>query len=160
MVDRIIQERFWAKVHQTRPGQCWLWSGAKTPAGYGKMAVNRVTRYAHHLVLEIDGRARPTDAIALHSCDNPGCVNPAHLTWGSQKENMRQAISRGRSPHTGRVAGEKNGNAVLTEEQVAEIRKAVGTHSAVAGRFGVSRSLVQQIRAGTAWRHSCPPASI
>jgi hypothetical protein len=153
MLNDLEQGRFWAKVIRAGQSECWLWTGAKTPAGYGKMNLAGAFRYAHHLSLILDGRERPEGAITLHSCDNPSCVNPRHLSWGDQGQNMRQAQTRGRAPHHGRVPGMKNGNSRLTDDQVRAIREAGGTNVAIAATYGVSASLISQIRLRTAWKH-------
>lgn len=145
--------RYWAKVERGVQDECWHWTAAKTPAGYGKQKLSWGFAYAHHIALFLDGRTRPAGAIALHSCDNPSCVNPRHLSWGTQKQNMAQAISRGRAPHEGRVAGEKNGNAVLTADQVLEIRTDRRTQPEIARDYGISRSLVSAVQRREAWRH-------
>ena len=147
------QERYWAKVDRQGPKDCWPWRAATVPAGYGKIKLCSGFMYAHRLALILDGRPRPEGAVALHSCNNPGCVNPAHLKWGTQKENMRQALDSGRAPHHGRVPGEKNGNAKLTVEKVRAIRTDPRTHAAVAEHYGVSPGLIGFIRRRVAWRH-------
>jgi hypothetical protein len=149
MVNEAEQERFWAKVDRRGPDDCWLWTATRLPAGYGRVGDG----YAHHLALKIDGRARPPGAIALHSCDNPPCVNPAHLRWGTYLENNRDALNKGRNPHHGRHAGEKNGNAKLDETAVRAIRADGRTNPQVAADYGISRELVSHIRNGRAWRH-------
>lgn len=113
----------------------------------------RKARRVYAIAFDLDGRGLHEDLLALHSCNNPSCVNPSHLRWGSQKENLRQAIDSGRAPHQGRVAGEKNGNAKLTSDQVAEIRSSTGNQSEVARRYGITRSLVSHIRLRRAWGH-------
>lgn len=152
-LTEIEQGRFWDKVERSDVANCWLWTGAKTVAGYGKMAISRTTFYAHHISLNLDGRTRPTDSVTLHTCDNPSCVNPSHLRWGSQAENMQDAISKGRAPHTGRVAGGKNGNAKLTEADVRAIHDSTGPRKSIAERYGISASLVSHIRTERSWKH-------
>jgi hypothetical protein len=150
-----IVARFNAKLDKALGNGCWLWTGAKTPAGYGKMQYRRRGEfiYAHRLSLLLDGKQPFDSAMALHSCDNPSCVNPAHLRWGTQKENLRQAIQSGRAPHTGRVAGVKNGNAVLTDEIVAQIRNSSESNRILANRFGVGLSTISGVRVGRSWKH-------
>lgn len=93
-----LAERFNAKVLKTNG--CWEWIGAKQKHGYGSIyrgGRGSGTMLATHVSLELDGRARPSEKHhALHSCDNPGCVNPAHLRWGCHAENMRDMKVRGR----------------------------------------------------------------
>lgn len=83
---------FWSKVEKGEPDVCWPWTGSRTSAGYGLLCKRRAT----HISLELAGSPRPDDAAALHSCDNPICVNPAHLRWGDDKENVADMVQRKR----------------------------------------------------------------
>jgi HNH endonuclease len=57
------------------------------------------------------------------------------------------------APSTGRSRGSAHGNAKLTEEIVREIRTAAGSQSAIAAQFGISQTLVSQIRLRKIWGH-------
>jgi hypothetical protein len=94
--------RFWQYVSPEPNSGCWLWLGSVHRFGYGQLRVDGKLRQATHLALEIAGKPRPAGAFALHSCDNPYCCNPDHLSWGTQSENMQGAARRGRvRNHTG-----------------------------------------------------------
>lgn len=95
--------RFWAKVrpglpHPTDPaqGQCWTWLGTRTKRrkGYGVFGANNRTYLAHRLSYWLE-HGQPTQSV-LHTCDRPGCVNPAHLYEGSAWDNTQDALRRGR----------------------------------------------------------------
>lgn len=89
------QHEFWSRV--AIKGDCWEWTGSKTRTGYGQLYYQGGTRRATHVALELDGRPRPfKEACARHHCDNPSCVNPEHLAWGTHQENMQDAIKRNR----------------------------------------------------------------
>lgn len=94
-----IGERFHAKV-EIQPSGCWHWTGARNVQGYGFIADRTGEgrkRRATHISLELDGRPKPDGKpYALHSCDNPQCVNPAHLRWGTAKDNAADMIARGK----------------------------------------------------------------
>lgn len=95
MTDTITTERFWSKVYVAGPGECWEWAAGKGSHGYGVFYPSTgVQITAHRFALSTVERA-PARAHALHSCDNKGCVNPAHLRWGSHADNMRDAADRG-----------------------------------------------------------------
>ena len=102
-------------------------------------------------------RQIPDGMWVLHHCDNPPCVNPAHLFLGTHRDNMAdmRAKGRGRFVNTWRP-GEENRNARLSADQVVAIRRAysVGEKQRdLAVRFGVSKSLVALITAGHIWKH-------
>jgi hypothetical protein len=78
------------------PSGCLDWPFAKHEKGYGQLKVQGATRKVTHLVLEMSGRPRPAGLHALHSCDRPSCINPTHLSWGTNAENQRQKAERGR----------------------------------------------------------------
>jgi hypothetical protein len=92
----------------------------------------------------------------LHKCDVPACVNPEHLFLGTQSDNVRDCVSKGRH-RNGPVAGEKNGNAKLTAEHVAEIRakaKNKQTRASIAKEYGVTPAHISHICLGTKWREN------
>jgi hypothetical protein len=91
-------ERFTNKI--TKTDTCWTWTGAIYRGGYGhfrrkvdgKWKMYKTHRYSY----EYYHGPIPEGKIILHSCDNPACVNPNHLSVGTHKENTGQCIARGR----------------------------------------------------------------
>jgi hypothetical protein len=84
---------FMSRVCQGAPDACWPWTGKKHSRGYGYFRGMRV----HRIAWEIENGCKiPEGLIILHSCDNPICVNPAHLKCGTQKDNIRDGIMKGR----------------------------------------------------------------
>ena len=130
--------RFFSKVMPEPNSGCHLWDGATSKDGYGKM------RFL--------GAARDVDGFALHSCDNPACVNADHLREGTNSENTRDRVSRGRSA---RQRGTLNGRAKLTESDVKDIR-ALGdsvAKAAIGRRYGVGKSIISDIILRRRWSH-------
>ena len=86
----------------------------------------------------------------LHLCDRPKCVEPKHLFLGTQADNVRDMIRKGRMNPS---IGEKNGSAVLSEIEVREIFYSVDRQADIALRYGISIPLVQKIKYGKIWKH-------
>jgi hypothetical protein len=116
-----VQERFWKYVE--RGEGCWSWMGSTNGIGYGMIYDSERKRklLAHRVSWEIHNGSIPDRRVILHRCDNPSCVNPAHLSLGTQAENMQDKVMKGR----GR-------NYFLLDEDVQYIRTSMaqGTHSA------------------------------
>ncbi len=85
-------EKFWGKVEVRDKDQCWIWRGPTNTSGYGMFGARRAT----HFALEISGKRNPGGVHVLHSCDNRICVNPLHLRWGTNEENVKDMIDRKR----------------------------------------------------------------
>jgi hypothetical protein len=93
-------DRFWSKVDVGAPGECWEWKGTKTRYGVlsARAASGKVHIGAHRLSWELhNGVPIPSGMMICHRCDNPPCVNPAHLYTGSAADNSRDMVERGRS---------------------------------------------------------------
>ncbi len=106
--------RFWVKVLPVDSG-CWLWTGARRHGGYGVMAGGRggtPLLCAHRFAYEQAYGPLPTGAYACHTCDTPGCVNPAHLFAASAAENTRDMCAKGRAwwMRHGRARRGRNGS--------------------------------------------------
>lgn len=142
--------RFWSKVNKSGPNGCWLFTGALDPSGYGRYVKSGGARLAHRLSYEEANGPLGPGLFACHRCDNPTCVNPDHLFAGTALDNVHDAIGKGRlNP----VRGSRTPAAKLTEEQAAVIKHSSDPASAVAIRFGISKSVVWAIRSGQAWKH-------
>lgn len=151
-------ERFWPKVDKNGPGGCWIWKGAMKRGGYGLFAVKDRKKKliaAHRFSYElVHGRfpedINPRDHSVCHRCDNPPCVNPAHLFVGTYQDNTNDRVAKKRHHY-----GERNFHAKLTEVQVLEIRALRGkvTQRELAARYGVKQSTIGHLQAGRSWKH-------
>jgi hypothetical protein len=125
---------------------CWSWTGFKDRLGYGRVAWSAFQVGAHRAAWSVFNRKDVPDGLdVLHTCDNRGCVNPAHLYVGTAADNARDMVVRGRS-----------GSAKLTFSIVVEIRSLLKLrvpHRELARRFGVRREAISEIARGISWRH-------
>lgn len=152
--DPGLPARFAAKVDRRGANECWPWTGCRNSCGYGRIALRGPVRsvIATHAALWLDGRPRPEGAIALHSCDNPACVNPAHLRWGSHADNVSDMMNRQRQVPAS-LLGTRNANARLTEADVLAIRASRETQEVLAARYGLSADYIYEVRTGRRWKH-------
>lgn len=93
-----VVARFWSKVEMS--GDCWLWTGQTNNHGYGRFefwADNTRRRVlAHRMARALVGRPISSGVKGRHTCDTPACVRPDHILEGTQGDNIRDAIARGR----------------------------------------------------------------
>lgn len=146
-------ERFWSYVNKT--GSCWIWESALGRRGYGRFLIKRTEYKAHRFAWMITNGPIPDDAYICHKCDNPRCVNPAHLFIGTPKENSHDRDSKLRHFH-----GESVNTNKLTAGQVILIRKEYalrinepGIFSNLGREFGISNVHIHNIVKRKSWKH-------
>lgn len=160
---RPLADRFWKKVRKS--DDCWTWTGARNPRGYGILAyppeqpgAKAKQTTAHRISWELHFGPAAPDQVVCHKCDNPACVRPDHLFVGTQAENLADASRKNRLVgNRGIFKGSANVQSKLTEGDVRNIRKryALGgiTHKILAREYGVSKGLVGAIITRRAWKH-------
>jgi HNH endonuclease len=93
----LTAEEFWAMTD--RSGECWEWTGNRTRPGYGSARFRGTTIGAHRVAWMLANDSEiPPRMMICHHCDNPPCVNPAHLYCGTASDNARDAYARGLMP--------------------------------------------------------------
>lgn len=148
--------RFWSKVDQRGPDECWAWQGWIDQKGYGYFGYRYRMRRAHRISWLLTHGEWPGDLMVLHRCDNPSCVNPAHLFLGTAQDNTDDMIIKGRKRVGYRPKGSEHGNSKLTEIDIPVIRKMLNdgyTMDAVAAHFNVARSTIGRVKSGACWKH-------
>lgn len=133
---------------------CWLWVGPCDKNGYGKAAEkgsvhNRPrTVRAHRRSYEVNRGAIPERLHVLHRCDTPACVNPDHLFLGTNMDNVRDMVSKGRQPR-----GEGGGRAKLTEADAKAIFWDTRSQENIASEYGINQTTVSRIKLRQLWSH-------
>lgn len=172
-ITRTFEDRFWSRVdrengpvHPTLGTPCWPWTRTLCEWGYGRVRVpvalgGRLVR-AHRVAWELQYGEIPPGMHVLHKCDNPACQRGDHLFLGTNDDNVRDKVAKGRQARGAalkpelRARGERNGSARLTENDVREIRARVAAgerQSDMAQRFGVTSASVWQIVHRVHWAH-------
>ncbi len=145
--------RFFSKVDSTEIEGCHPWTACTTQDGYGLFRINGTLTTAHRVSYEITVGPIPDGMVVRHSnrCTTRGCVNPDHLSTGTQADNMRDRDEAGRTPR-----GESSGASKLKKVEVEEIRKraAAGeTQTSISKDYEVTPSTISAIVHRKTWRH-------
>ncbi len=146
-----IAERFLSKFEAPSPFVCWEWRGYRHPSGYGVLSKGPRGggfTQAHRVSFEYFRGPIQDGKIVCHHCDNPGCVNPNHLFVGTIAENTKDRDLKNRQ-----AKGERSARAVLTEDQVREIRASSLSLRKLAAIYGVGHSAISEVRLRKTWRH-------
>jgi hypothetical protein len=149
-----LVERFWKYVVMS--DGCWGWSGTLDEEGYARVRTwvedRWIPRLAHRVSWELHRGPIPDGLNVLHSCDCPPCTRPEHLFLGTQLDNVRDCIAKGRNNRIGHSSG-----VGLTELQVAKIkqrfRDGERNFTALGREYGVTRHAISDIFMERTWKH-------
>lgn len=126
-------------------GGCWVWGGPKDGCGYGLLHCGAKRLSAHRFSLMLKTGDAGEGMVAMHSCDTPACVNPDHLSWGTQGDNMRDMVAKGRN--AGKTAvGARHPAAKYSEEDIRAIRASDESHTDLAKKYGVTPQSIAYVR--------------
>lgn len=128
---------------------CWICSSHK----FAYVRFENKPRLIYRLVWELcNEREIPRGMLIMHLCDNRMCINPSHLRLGTQKDNMKDCINKGRFVYLKIRKGERHPNHRLTEKQVDEIRqRSELPRRELARMYGVASSTIQAVISKTNW---------
>lgn len=146
-----MEDRFDNFVIPEPMSGCWLWDGGYSGSGYGRFNVRGKMVQAHRFSYERYVGAIPDDLFVCHRCDVRPCVNPDHLFVGTQSDNLRDMVAKGRDNP---VCGEANWKARLTEVDVAAIRADARSLREIGIDYGIDKSYVWKIKRGWEWGNS------
>lgn len=144
------------------PNDCWEWPGTRNQQGYGIIDERGKKYRASRLMYERHKGPIPDGLLVCHTCDNPPCCNPLHLFLGTHKDNMQDAVRKGRlctgerAKLRDRCRGEDHGMARLTESDVRAIRAARSaghTVTGIARDWGISLGAASLIVNRKRWAH-------
>lgn len=141
---------------------CWNWQGTLDSGGYGRMMVRGKCLRMHRLNFQRFCGELPAGLHVLHHCDNPGCINPAHLFLGTAADNMQDKVAKGRCrngsnanipgaywPHPKSAPVMRSRRGQLSPEQREEVRrkylKGDRTQTSLAAEYGVSVTQVHNV---------------
>lgn len=140
-----VAERFWRYVDRPNSDSCWVWTSATGHNGYGQLWVGKRNRPAHRLSYEMHVGPIPEGMLVCHTCDNPPCVNPAHLFLGNAKANAHDMCRKNRLPQRR-----------FTNDQVHKIKSEMAagrTCYSLAKEYGISHKRMCGIKNGESYRH-------
>jgi hypothetical protein len=146
-----LKQRFEKYTIKNGDEYCWNWNGSKFKKGYGLMSFDGKIMQAHRVSFQLYNREIPKGLFVLHSCDVRECTNPRHLFLGTNIDNMKDMVKKGRSPVQ---LGSTNPNSVLKEDQVREIKNLLKkgfTISSIAREYKVSKDAIGHIKHGRSW---------
>lgn len=158
----------WDRVERRGPDECWRWLGSHSTNYYSenygqdrRPAVSYDGRnwYVYRLIYQWTTGEELGDRFARHSCDNPSCVNPAHVVPGTAKDNSADMMRRGRAIGP---RGEKCWKARLTNVKVRAMRAehaAGASRTELMHRYGVSRTAVALVVRRSTWKHVADEAT-
>lgn len=166
--DNTIQ-RFWSKISVKSNG-CWEYDGGYVwESGYPCFWFEGKSWRANRFILSVFlGKPSGLKNKACHHCDNKACVNPAHLYWGSDRDNRKDYIERNPSGAGVRSQFSKGhapfyGASKLSEVEVAYIKMFLSiedkpgvTRRHLAECYGVKICTIKSIAGGRSWKNVKP----
>jgi hypothetical protein len=136
-----------------KSGECWLWTGYITKAGYGRLRETTghyqgVDHYTHRLAYQLYVGDIPDGMNVCHTCDTPACCNPDHLFLGTDADNHADKVLKGRQSK-----GENHGQSIYTEDIIRDVKYSNEPAAVIARRYGMRPEYARDIRRGRYWKH-------
>ena len=150
-IGMTIEGRFLFYTEVDPASGCWIWTGSTDKFGYGRISGSGENFKAHRWSYQYYFGKFEQSLHVLHSCDNPGCVNPLHLFLGTHQDNMDDMNNKGRGVYH---SGERSWGSKLTEVEVLQmidLFKAGFTNMKIAEYYHVSDTCIGNIKRGITW---------
>jgi len=141
--------RFRKNYHQSEPDKCWVWTGA-TNGKYGWFWFDGRPMMAHRFAWLLAIGGVEDGLLVCHRCDNPPCVNPAHLFLGTTQDNTADRHTKGRSHGP---QGANHAMAMLREADIPAIRQDARPSRLLGRIYGVSKTQILRIKNRKSWNH-------
>jgi hypothetical protein len=147
---------FWDRVNvhtEVQVNGCILFKGNLDDCGYGRITRDGNLVRVHREVWKLHNPNQEITGVIMHLCDAPNCINPEHLSQGTQAENVADMRTKGRGRY---LTGSQQSQAKLDENKVLIIKDklAIGvTCARLARDFDVSESAIRNIKMGRRWTH-------
>jgi len=142
--------RFWSKVDKRLDNECWNYVAGVDKDGYGQFwdGDNNKQTKAHRYSAEIH-LGKQDGMCVCHTCDNPLCVNPKHLFYGTHQDNIKDKINKNRQDK-----GEMQGHHKLTNDQIVSIKNRMNeNYKKLCQEFNVVPSTIYRIWRSNTWKH-------
>lgn len=141
---KLAIEKLRRRGARDRAKGCLIWTGGQNGSQYGAVWLDGKVMQVHVVSYFLHKGPVPKGCVVAHSCDESLCFEPTHLFAKSQRQNMVDALKRGRLLV-----------ARLSEDEVREVLALKGKENAlsVATRFGISKRQVFRIWSGKQWGH-------
>lgn len=148
--SKTLEECFWCHVDRRGDDECWPWTGNLKAGGYGRLYWDGSRLGAHVWSFILEYGEVPDGCEVCHSCDNPPCVNPRHLWAGTHGDNIRDCVAKTRD---NKAHGESHGLAILTEDDVRQIRTMERPYAELGRLYGTTPENISSICRRKTWAH-------
>lgn len=143
-------------IEQRGEDECWPYTGCIGTWGYGSFYLNGRNVNAHNATHRLLVGPVPAGKVVCHRCDNPSCCNPAHLFVGTQGDNVRDCVAKGRGRRQFEAgSGHPRHNGKLTfavVERAKQLYASGVSQTEIGRRLGVHSATISRAVRGESWK--------